>query len=149
MIRSILGALVALAAVVPSSAAQGSARDQEIVTLSKTKWRWMSERKVDSLAALFHDEAVFVHMGGTMSKTQELDVIRGGMIQYKTAEIQEASVRFINLRGLVLNHSPSDDVELLSLGHRPSHMDKDGFVVEESGQGIDFALRHPAPLRLG
>ena len=58
MIRSILGALVALAAVVPSSAAQGSARDQEIVTLSKTKWRWMSERKVDSLATLFDDDHV-------------------------------------------------------------------------------------------
>ena len=38
----------------------------------------MSERNVDSLAALFHDEAVFVHMGGTMSKSQELDVIKGG-----------------------------------------------------------------------
>ena len=66
-----------------------------IVSLSSDKWRWMSERKVDSLAALFHDEAVFVHMGGTMSKTQELDVIRSGGIQYKNVEIQEVSVRFI------------------------------------------------------
>src|SRR5436190_16371524 len=103
MKRSILGALVALAAVVPSSAAQGSARDQEILTLSKTKWRWMSERKVDSLAALFDDQAVFVHMGGTMSRSQELDVIKGGMIQYKQAEIQESSVRFIGSTAIVLN----------------------------------------------
>jgi hypothetical protein len=103
MTRSILGALVALAAVVTSSAAQGSAREQEIVTLSKTKWRWMSERKVDSLATLFDDAAVFVHMGGTMSKTQELDVIRSGAIQYKTAEIQETSVRFIGSTAILLN----------------------------------------------
>jgi hypothetical protein len=61
--------------------------EQEIVSLSKDKWRWMSERKVDSLAALFHDEAVFVHMGATMSKKQELDVIGGGGIQYKNVEI--------------------------------------------------------------
>jgi 4-carboxymuconolactone decarboxylase len=87
----------------PSGTAQGAAREQEILDLSRTKWRWMSERKVDSLAALFHDEAVFVHMGGTMSRTQELDVIRGGMIQYKTAEIQEASVRFIGSTAIVLN----------------------------------------------
>ena len=77
--------------------------EQEIVTLSGDKWRWMSERKVDSLAALFHDEAVFVHMGGTMSSKQELDVIKGGMIQYKNVEIQEVSVRFIGETAILLN----------------------------------------------
>lgn len=77
--------------------------EQEIVTLSRDKWRWMSERKIDSLNALFHDEAVFVHMGGTMSKKQELDVIKSGMIQYKNAEIQEVSVRFIGETAILLN----------------------------------------------
>jgi 4-carboxymuconolactone decarboxylase len=86
-----------------SGATQGNPREQAILSLSKTKWRWMSERKVDSLAALFHEEAVFVHMGGTMSRAQELEVIRGGMIQYKTAEIQEASVRFIGSTAILLN----------------------------------------------
>jgi hypothetical protein len=77
--------------------------EQEIVSLSKDKWRWMSERKVDSLAALFHEEAVFVHMGGTMSKNQELDVIRSGMIHYKNVEIQATSVRFIGTTAILLN----------------------------------------------
>ena len=77
--------------------------EQEIVSLSKDKWRWMSERKVDSLDALFHEEAVFVHMGGTMSKKQELDVIRSGVIQYKNAEIQEVSVRLIGTTAILLN----------------------------------------------
>jgi 4-carboxymuconolactone decarboxylase len=77
--------------------------EQEIVSLSSDKWRWMSERKVDPLAALFHDEAVFVHMGGTMSKTQELDIIRSGGIQYKNVEIQEVSVRFIGTTAILLN----------------------------------------------
>jgi 4-carboxymuconolactone decarboxylase len=63
----------------------------------------MSERKVDALDALFHEEAVFVHMGGTMSKKQELDVIRSGVIQYKNAEIQEVSVRFIGTTAILLN----------------------------------------------
>ena len=77
--------------------------EQELLDLSKNKWRWMAERDVASLDALFHEEAVFVHMGATMSKKQELDTIRGGGIQYKSAEIQEASVRFIGNTAIVLN----------------------------------------------
>jgi hypothetical protein len=76
--------------------------EQEVINLSKEKWRWMSERKVDSLEALFHEKAVFVHMGGTMSKEQELDVIRSGGIQYKNVDIQEASVRFIGTTTAIL-----------------------------------------------
>ncbi len=63
----------------------------------------MSERNVDALTALFHEKAVFVHMGGTMSRSQELDVIRSGRIQYKHAEILEASVQLIGATAIVLN----------------------------------------------
>ena len=76
--------------------------EQEIITLSKEKWRWMSERKLDSLTTLFHEEAVFVHMGATMSKEQELDVIRSGKIHYKDVDIQETSVRFIGATTAIL-----------------------------------------------
>jgi hypothetical protein len=76
--------------------------EQEVINLSKEKWHWMSERKVDSLDALFHEKAVFVHMGGTMSKDQELDVIRSGAIHYKDVDIQEASVRFIGATTAIL-----------------------------------------------
>jgi hypothetical protein len=80
-----------------------STAEQELINLSKQKWQWMSERKVDSLDALFHEKAVFVHMGATMTKTQELEVIKSGTIQYKTVEIQEASVRFIDKTAVLLN----------------------------------------------
>jgi len=76
--------------------------EQEVINLSKEKWRWMSEPKVDSLDALFHEKAVFVHMGGTMSKSQELDVIRSGGIHYKDVDIQEVSVRFIGATTAIL-----------------------------------------------
>ena len=69
--------------------------EQEVINLSKEKWRWMSERNVDSLDALFHKDAVFVHMGATMSKDEELEVIRSGGIHYKGVDIQEVSVRLI------------------------------------------------------
>jgi hypothetical protein len=80
-----------------------STMEQELINLSKQKWQWMSERKVDSLDALFHEKAVFVHMGATMTKAQELEVIRSGGIHYKTVEIQEASVRFIDKTAVLLN----------------------------------------------
>jgi hypothetical protein len=84
--------------------------EQEILSLSRDKWRWMSERKVDTLAALFHDEAVFVHMGGTMSRDQELGVIKSGGIHYKHAEILDASARFIGNTAIVLNRIRLDAV---------------------------------------
>ena len=89
---------------------RGTNAEQEILDLSKTKWRWMSERKVDSLAALFDDQAVFVHMGGTMSRNQELEVISSGGIQYTHAEIIETSVRFIGTTAIVLNRIRLDAV---------------------------------------
>ena len=77
--------------------------EQELINLSKQKWQWMSERKVDSLSALFHEKAVFVHMGATMTKKQELDVIRSGGIHYKNVEIQDASVQIIEKTAILLN----------------------------------------------
>jgi hypothetical protein len=77
--------------------------EQEIIDLSEEKWRWMSERKIDSLDALFHEKAVFVHMGGNMTKEHELDVIKSGGIHYKKADIHEVSVNIIGTTAIVLN----------------------------------------------
>jgi 4-carboxymuconolactone decarboxylase len=76
--------------------------EQELLNLSQEKWRWMAERNVDALTALFHEKAVFVHMGGSMTRDQELDVIRSGAIHYKHAEIQEASVQLIGTMTAIL-----------------------------------------------
>jgi len=84
--------------------------EQDLIDLSRVKWRWMSERKVDSLAVLFHEKAVFVHMGGTMSRDQELNVIRSGGIHYKHAEIQEVSVSIIGTTAILLNRIRLDAV---------------------------------------
>ena len=84
--------------------------EQELLTLSRTKWRWMAERNVDSLAALFDGKAMFVHMGGSWGTDRELEVIRSGGIHYKHAEIFEASVRFIGTTAIVLNRIRLDAV---------------------------------------
>src|SRR6266498_6164936 len=77
--------------------------EQEVINLSKEKWRWMSERDVDSLDALFHEKAVFVHMGGSWGKERELDVIKSGGIHYKNADIHEVSVNVIGNTAVLLN----------------------------------------------
>jgi hypothetical protein len=119
MKASILGLSLAIVTATSSAAAQQASTpatpvptraEQELLTLSRTKWRWMSEKKADSLAALFHDNAVFVHMGGSWGKTQEVDVIRSGGIHYKHAEIQEASVKFIGNTAILLNRIRLDAV---------------------------------------
>lgn len=79
-------ALVALFLVYSAPAAAQANPEQEVLTLSKTKWRWMSERNVDSLAALFESQAMFVHMGGSWGTDRELEIIRSGGIHYKHAE---------------------------------------------------------------
>ncbi len=77
--------------------------EQEIMDLSKKKWQWMSEKNVDTLAALFHEKASFVHMGGSWGKEQELNIIKSGGIHYKKADIHEVSVNVIGNTAILLN----------------------------------------------
>jgi hypothetical protein len=90
--------------VEPAAATTATTKaQQEVISLSKEKWRWMSERNIDALSGLFHEDAVFVHMGGTMSRSQELEVIKSGGIHYKQADIQEVSVKIIGTTAILLN----------------------------------------------
>ena len=77
--------------------------EQEVINLSKEKWRWMSERSVDTLDALFHEKAVFVHMGGAWGKEREIEIIKDGGIHYKKADIHEVSVNIIGTTAILLN----------------------------------------------
>jgi Domain of unknown function (DUF4440) len=85
------------------SFSQNAAADQEIIKLSKDKWQWMSDKNMDELTKLFHQKAVFVHMGGSWGTDRELEIIKGGMIWYKKADIQEVSVKFIDNTAILLN----------------------------------------------
>jgi quercetin dioxygenase-like cupin family protein len=87
-----------------------TATEQEIIALSKEKWRWMAERKTDTLASLFHEKSMFVHMGGSWGKTQEIDVIKSGRIWYKKAEVYSASVNIIGNTAILLN-----DIDLVAV----------------------------------
>ncbi len=109
----------------PNSTARSTTKEeQEILDISKTKWGWMSDKNVEALNGLFNEKCVFVHMGGSWGKSQELNVIKSGGIWYKKAEVYSASVNIFGNTAILLN-----DIDLLAVvgGNEVTH----AFMVTE------------------
>jgi len=102
MKKTILGLFLILISA-QWSFTQVSSDEQEIINLSKEKWQWMADKNVDTLNNLFHEKSVFVHMGGSWGKEQELNVIKSGGIWYKKADIHKVSVNIIDNTAILLN----------------------------------------------
>src|SRR6201996_2176752 len=93
-----------------STNATSTKEEQDLLDLSKAKWQWMANKSVDTLNGLFNENCVFVHMGGSWGKTQELNTIKGGFIWYKKAEVYGASVNIFGNTAILLN-----DIDLLAV----------------------------------
>lgn len=108
----------------PGASSTPNKSEQEIFDLSKSKWTWMADKNIALLNGLFDEKCVFVHMGGSWGKTQELNVIKGGGIWYKKAEIYSASVNIFGNTAILLN-----DIDLLAVvgGNEVTH----AFMVTE------------------
>src|SRR6188768_337919 len=91
------------------SATNNTPAQQEIINLSKKKWDWMADKNVDSLNVLFEDKSMFIHMGGTWGKTQELATIKSGGIWYKKAEVYSVVVNMFGNTAILLN-----DIDLVA-----------------------------------
>ena len=87
-----------------------SKEEKELLTLSAVKWKWMADKNVDSLKVLFAEKCVFVHMGGSWGKEQELATIQSGGIWYKKAVVYGASLNFFGNTAILLN-----DIDLLAV----------------------------------
>lgn len=111
-------------AKLPNSAATSTPEEQELLHLSKLKWTWMADKNVDSLNRLFDEKCVFVHMGGSWGKTEELNTIKSGGIWYKKAAVYGASVNIFGNTAILLN-----DLDLLAVvgGNEVTH----AFMVTE------------------
>jgi hypothetical protein len=96
----------------------------QIIKLSAKKWIWMADKNVDSLNRLFDQKAMFIHMGGSWGKSQELNTIKDGGIWYKKAEVYAVTVNIIGNTAILLN-----DIDLLAVvgGHEVTH----SFMVTE------------------
>ena len=87
-----------------------NAIEEGVKTVSKQKWQWMADKNVDSLNLLFDDKSMFVHMGGSWGKTQELNVIKSGSIHYKKAEVYSVIINIIGNTAILLN-----DIDLIAV----------------------------------
>ncbi|UOE48584.1 nuclear transport factor 2 family protein [Mucilaginibacter sp. SMC90] len=120
----ITGAQLSRTQAQTASPAVPTKAEQQVMDLSKAKWTWMADKNVDSLNVLFDEKCVFVHMGGSWGKSQELNVIKSGGIWYKKAAVYSASVNIFGNTAILLN-----DIDLLAVvdGNEVTH----AFMVTE------------------
>lgn len=108
--KKAISGIVILIIMASVATAQQAAAEQEVINLSKQKWQWMADKNVDQLQTLFDDKSMFVHMGGSWGKVQELEVIKGGNIWYKKAEVYSVIVNIIGNTAILLN-----DIDLVAV----------------------------------
>lgn len=83
--------------------AQQTIEEQKIRRLSNDKWQWMADKNTDSLNLLFDEKSMFIHMGGSWGKEQELKVIKEGTIWYKKADVYSVIINKIGNTVILLN----------------------------------------------
>lgn len=103
MKSSVIGLCLLIAVVLPTysqpknaSSTSSANEEQELINLSKEKWQWMTDKNVDKLAPLFHDESKFVHMSGTWKKDEELEIIKTGSIWYKKTDVHDVAAEMFD-----------------------------------------------------
>ena len=87
-----------------------SLKQEKIINLSKQKWQWMAEKNVDLLEKLFDDKSMFIHMGGTWGKSEELTTIESENIWYKKVEIFNVTINIFGNTAILLN-----DIDLIAV----------------------------------
>ena len=75
---------------------------EEVLQLSSRLWQAIHEEDVEFLRNHIHKEAVFVHMGVTLQRDDELDVIKNRGIVYKNIDVEDTSIRQIDSVFIVL-----------------------------------------------
>ena len=91
MIRSIL--LLVLLVTGISGIAQ-TKEETEIMALSRKKFRWMVEVKLDSLDVILDERLSYIHSNGwVQSKKEFLEDFTNGKLTYHSIEVKEMSAR--------------------------------------------------------
>lgn len=90
------------ATMTSASTSTPAAETAVIQSLSDRIWQALRQRDTDIAETLIDDQAVFVHMGATLSKAQELEAVRTRVIALKNLDVEEQSVRFIGPTAILL-----------------------------------------------
>ena len=76
---------------------------EKAIEFSKRIWEAIQKEDVDFLTENVHQDALFIHMGITLTRDGEIDVIRTGNIIYKDIDFQEVTVKSMASTVVVLN----------------------------------------------
>ena len=75
----------------------------KVLEVSNKIWDAMQNEKIDVFIDYVHQDALFVHMGITLSRDNEIDVIKEKGIVYKEVDFQENIVKEIDGTVIILN----------------------------------------------
>ena len=85
-----------------SSVSAQSGLENQLLNLSKRKFRWMVEGKLDSLSSLLDDRLSYIHSNGSVqSKQQFLDDFTVGKLVYNSIQVSEMNVRLYKKSAVV------------------------------------------------
>lgn len=76
---------------------------ERVLEVSNQIWHAIQNEQADVLVDLVHQDAMFVHMGVTLSRDNEIEVIKKRGIVYQTIDFQEYTVKKIDSTVIVLN----------------------------------------------
>ena len=76
---------------------------EKAIEFSRKIWDAIQKEDVNFLTEHVYQDALFVHMGVTLTRDGEIDVIRTGNIIYKEIDFQEVTVKSMASTVVVLN----------------------------------------------
>jgi len=89
-----------------------SATEKYILRLHENKFRWMVNKKLDSLNAILDERVVYVHSNGwTENKKEIIEDLRSGKLVMNHVTVTEASARVY--KGAVIVNGNAVDLQLL------------------------------------
>jgi len=78
-------------------------QEQEVLQLSKRKFIWLINKKIDSLKFILDERLTFIHSNGWVQTKQELiDDLSSGKLTYVSVDVTEASVRMYPKSAVVI-----------------------------------------------
>lgn len=86
--------LFILVSLVFQSTLAQSPAEKQLLDLHSRKFRWMTNKQLDSLSLLLDDRLQYIHSNGWTETRQEvLDDLTSGKLNYTNVTVEEASVR--------------------------------------------------------
>jgi hypothetical protein len=76
---------------------------EKVLEVSNKIWDAIQKEKEDVLVDLVHQDAMFVHMGVTLSRDAEIDIIKERGIVYKEIDFQENTIKEMDSTVVLLN----------------------------------------------